>query len=286
MRQDRWGAQQKAPRRLAFLGLVALMLLVMGLPGPVGAGAPETPGPRAAKLLEDLHYRVDFWFWPDALKTRVTFRELEPGRYRAEVAGEAQGMLATVSGNWRGSFSTEMKYSEGKLLPVIYREESANRGKRYLSEYRFDYEKGKVELYKLSKGKGLAKRWETAFKEPLYDPLTFFYNQRLAGLQIGKGGETLKYSGIPYPKPNDIMVRVGGDGPEGRQIMVELKNRVFENESSRVYALLDPEGVPTKLWTRVMMFGKITVDLLPGGKRVKKEQLEAPREQARGERRS
>jgi hypothetical protein len=251
-------------RGLALLLLSALLILALGA-GPAAAAE--------GRILEELRYQVDVWMWSDAVNSRVTFTELAPGRYRAEVAGQTRGFVSTLSGNWQGSFATEMIYKDGKFLPLVYRENSTARGKRWLSEYRFDYEHNKVELYKMSKNKGLVKKWETTFKEPLYDPLTFYYNQRLSANGLGQGGETLKYSGIPYPKKDDIVVRIGPVSAEGRKIMVELANRIFEGERSQVYAFLDAEGVPTKAWTRVMAFGSVNAHLLPGGTRLKKEEL-------------
>uniref|UniRef100_A0A7V4G6Y3 DUF3108 domain-containing protein n=1 Tax=Desulfobacca acetoxidans TaxID=60893 RepID=A0A7V4G6Y3_9BACT len=249
---------------LALLLLYAgLVLILTAVPAVGGQG----------RILEELRYQVDVWLWSDAMKTRVTLEELAPGRYRAEVAGQSQGFVATLSGNWQGNFATEMIYKDGKFLPLVYRENSTARGKRWLSEYRFDHEHNKMELYKLSKNKGLVKKWETTFKDPPYDPLTFYYNQRLAPEGLGQGGETLKYSGIPYPKQDDIVVRIGPMSAEGRKIMVELANRIFEGERSQIYAFLDKEGVPTKAWTRVMAFGTVNAQLLPGGKRLNKAEL-------------
>jgi len=271
-------------RRALVLSLVAvafLVLMVMELAG-VEAGEPGPP-PPAGKILEELRYRVDVMLWRGAVKSKVVFQELAPGRYRAEVSGETQGFLALISGNWRGSFSTEMQYSQGNLLPLVYREASQSRSRKSLKEYRFDYTQKKVELWALRKNGAMVKRWETTFEEPMYDSLTFFYNRRLKGAPLGQGGESVKFNGIPYPKPEEILLRVGDRGPEGRKIMVEIENRVFENERSQIYALIDNEGVPTRIWTRVLMFGKIDVELLPGGKRVKPDQIVGMGKQARVE---
>lgn len=235
------------------------------------------------KILEELHYRVNVWVWREAVKAKVRFEELAPGRYRAKVTGKTQGFLSFMSGNWRGSLTTDMKYSQGKLLPLVYREESRHGKRKHLSEYRFDYDQGKVELWKLHKDNSMKKRWETTFTEPMYDPLTMFYNRRLTGKPLGKGGETVKYKGIPYPKPDRMVLRIGPLTPQGRKVMAEIENRIFKDERSQLFAYLDTDGVPTKGWTRVLMFGNITMELLPGGKRIKREEMAAFRDQARGE---
>ena len=126
-----------------------------------------------------------------------------------------------------------------------------------------------VELFKWdSDKKVLTKRWQTELNGPMYDALSFYYNQRVKGMSFGKQGETLKFQGIPYPKPEDIILRIGPDTPQGRKIMVTLDNRIFENERNQVYAFLDQDGVATEAWTNVLRFGRITSKLLPGGKRL------------------
>lgn len=250
---------------------VALGVTAMLFPGRTESSAPGKKAPGAAgEVLEDLRYQVDVWILKDAIDTRITFKRLDTKRYKAEIKGQAQGLLGLISGQWRGNYSTEMVLSQGKFLPVVYREESQHRNKKHLNEYRFDYEKKVVELYKWDKGKkALTKRWQTELSGPMYDALTFYYNQRLVGMSFGKQGETLKFQGIPYPKPEDIVLRIGADSPEGRKIMVTLDNRIFENERNQVYAFLDKDGVPTEAWTNVLKFGRITGKLLPGGKRLK-----------------
>lgn len=251
------------------LGLMCLICL-----GPLTADASFSPAASGTgKLLEDLHYQVNIWLWPDAVKTRIMLREVAPGHYLAEMTGTTQGFLALLSGNWRGSLSTEMVYSDGKLLPLVYREVSENRRRKTFKEYRFNYEQKKVELWTLKKDGSLKKRWETTFTEPFSDPLSFFYNRRLTGEPVGQKGECLKLKGIPYPKPEEIVLRVGEQAPEGLKVMVEIENRVFENERSQIYGFIDDDGVPTKAWTRVRLFGKVEAVLLAHSKRLKRQHL-------------
>jgi hypothetical protein len=254
--------------RLKPFWFLAYVVLILTLAWPAAA----TPSP--GKVLEELNYQVDIFIWRDALKAKVVFREAGPGRYLAELDGRSQGLLALLTGNWKGRLSTDMEYSQGRLMPLVYREISYKQGKKRVMEYRFDYASKKVELWKQEGDDAMTKRWESALTSPMYDPLTFFYNRRLTGAAAGeKGGESLKFQGIPYPKPDEITMRVGEQTPEGRKIMLEMGNRLFKDERSQVYAILDPEGVPTKVWTKVMKFGNVDIKLLPGGKRLNKQEI-------------
>jgi hypothetical protein len=264
-------------------GLWALVILALPLSEPAPAAAPApSPAAPVGKVLEELNYRVDIWIWQDALKAKMVFQEVAPGRYRAELNGYSQGLLSLITGDWRGSLSTEMVYSQGKLRPLVYREISSKRGKKRVMEYRFDYAQNKVELWKSDKDQKMVKRWETTLKENMYDPLTFFYSRRLTGNPLGaKGGETMKFQGIPYPKPEEIVLRVGTKTTKGRKIMLEMGDKIFKGERSQIYAYLDNDGVPTKAWTKVLKFGEVDIKLIPGGKRVKKEEVTAAPDQAR-----
>jgi hypothetical protein len=246
---------------------VVLAALVLALAAPAVSSA-------SGKVLEQLTYQVDVWIWRDALKANMVFREVNPGRYRADLDGRTQGLLSVITGNWGGSLSSEMEYSQGKLQPLLYREISNKKGTRRVMEYRFNYAEKKVELWKQDKSGNLAKTWETALTGPMYDPLTFFYNRRLTGAPLGeKPGENLKFQGIPYPKPEEMTLRVGEKTADGRKIMLEMGNRIFKDERSQIYAYLDADGIPTKAWTQVLKFGNVDIKLLPGGKRLKKEEL-------------
>jgi hypothetical protein len=270
------GLKRQSWRQLVWFLALGAAVLAVTLPGlsPAAVPAPAS-SPTPAKVLEELDYRVDVWIWREAVKAKVVFQEVTPGRYRAEIKGRAQGLLSLLTGNWQGSLSTDMEYAQGKLRPLVYREASRKGNAHRLMEYRFDYAQNKVELWKQEKDKPLGKRWETSLNGPMYDPLTFFYNRRLTGGGLAaKGGENVKFQGIPYPKPDEIVLRVGSQTPEGRRIMLELGNRVFKGERSQIYAYLDSEGVPTKAWTQVGMFGKVDIELLPGGKRLKKEEVQ------------
>ena len=286
-RQTSFGLRPLGWARFALTcSLVLLLALALTFPEPAPAATPApAAAPQVGKVLEELRYRVDVWIWRDAINAKVIFQEVAPGRYRAELKGQTQGFLSLVTGNWRGALLTEMEYSQGRLKPLVYREISIKRGKDKLMEYRFDYAQNKVELWKSDQDDTLKKKWETTLKGPMYDPLTFFYNRRLTGKPLGeKGGETVKFQGIPYPEPDEIVLRVGHDTPQGRKIMLELGNRVFKGERSQVYAYLDSEGVPTKAWTKVLKFGDIGIELVPGGKRLNRKAVAQALDQAKADR--
>lgn len=289
LKNIRRGAAIPAYRGLKSLAVVfgclaLVMAFALPLPSPAALTAPASE-PAPGKVLEELHYQVDVWIWSDAVRARLVFREVGPGRYLAELNGQSQGLLSMLSGNWRGSLSTEMEYTQKRLQPLVYREIAYKKGKKRVMEYRFDYAGKKVELWKTDDSGNLAKRWETTLTGPMYDPLTFFYNRRLTGAAFDeKGGAAVKFQGIPYPKPDDITLRVGDKTPEGRKIMLEMGSRLFKDERSQVYAYLDADGVPTKAWTQVMKFGNVDIKLLPGGRRLNKAEVTGAQGQARASR--
>lgn len=246
-------------KAMGLLVLLAIVAVQAWLP-PV----PATAAPAREQVIEDLQYRVDAWIWTGAARARVILKSLGDGRYRAEVAGEAQGLLKVLSGHRRDNYSTEMAYQAGRLVPLVYREETRRRGKYSLKEYRFDYKKGRLELWQHHKGKGLLRKWETALtKEPIYDPLSAFYNLRLGVMGRPKEGETYRVMSIPYPRPEEIVVRIGPLEPEGRKVMVSLINRAFEDERGVVFVFFDEKWAPTQAWTRVLHFGKVAGEILP-----------------------
>jgi hypothetical protein len=252
----RWG-QDRLPRRGWLAALIILAL--WAFPGWAATG----PDP----LLEDLHYRVDVLVWQDIARARLTLKSLGPGRYLAEISVAARGMLQTMSGDRRENYQTEMVWREGKLMPVVYREESRRRGKRRLKEYRFDYARGKLELWQLKEGKGLVRKWQTPLTEPIYDPLSTCYNCRLGFWGPMRGGQVFKIKGIPYPKPEVMEVRVGAQTNQGCQIMITIANQGSKGKGqSQVFAYLDGQLVPQRAWTTVWGFGKVSGELLPGGK--------------------
>lgn len=241
-------------RALPFLTLLLLIQLV--LPRSAALATPD--------LLEDLRYQMAVLVWPDAAQVRVTLKNQGQGLLVAEVLGETRGFIKVISGNHTERLQTEMVWRDGRLVPLVYREESWRHGKRAFKEYRFDYLRVRLELWEWHKGKGLQKKWETALTEQVFDPLSAFYNCRLKILGPTREGETSTIPGIPYPRPEAMEVRLGPESKEGRQAMVSLVNPVFENTRGVVFAIVDGQRVPQRAWTTV--FG-VTIKgaLMPGG---------------------
>jgi len=226
------------------------------------AGAPK------GEVLENLEYRVDILGLPDLVRAGVVLTSLGSGRYQAEASGEAKGILAPLSGHRRDSYATEMVFRDGRLMPLVYREESRRKDKRRLKEYRFNYQEGTVEMWQPKKGQ-LVRKWQKELKGPMYDPVSAFYNCRLGLLGPLAPGATLKVTGIPYPKPEEYHVRLGSQGKEGGQAMVSIPNEVFEKKQGVVFVDLDAGRVPTRAWSRVLGFGKVVGQLLPASKPLK-----------------
>ena len=228
-----------------------------------------SPAPASVpkeQLLEDLKFRVEYLLWKDVARAQLTLKSLGPGRYQAEITGEPLGLLKVFTGKRRDSYQTEMIFRKGKLMPLVYREESQKKGKRYLKEYRFDYDQGLLEMWQLKEGKGtMVRKWHTELKGPIYDPLTAFYNCRLGLMGPIRDGQTFKVTGIPYPKPEEIEVRIGPESAEGRKIMISISNNAFEDDRGTVFAYLDNALVPKQAWTSARV-GKISGERLDGGK--------------------
>ena len=104
----------------------------------------------------------------------------------------------------------------------------------------------------------LTLKWETELTEPIYDPISAFYNFRMGGLGEVKGGDTITVAGIPYPQPETIIIRIGLQEPGNRQATVTIRNRPFENEVGLVHIRFDDDLVPLSAWTRVLQFGKLS----------------------------
>jgi hypothetical protein len=226
--------------------------------------AASTGSPSAKPLLEDLQYRVSVLLLKDAARARLTLKQLGPGRYQAEISGEPRGVLRLMTGERRDSYRTEMICRGGRLLPVVYQEESVRRGQRHLKEYRFDHARGRVELWQWKEGKGLVRKWETTLKEEVFDPLSAFYNCRLGAMGPVRNGATFKVAGIPYPHPEQVEIRIGPETENGRKAIIALGNQVTRSRSEEtvVFAYFDGKGVPTQAWTD-SSFGRISSELLP-----------------------
>jgi hypothetical protein len=240
--------------RNAFLWICLVLQLALG-PGPAAAG-PET--------LEELHYRVSLGPWHDVARVHLVLKETEPGHYLAEFSGAAQGMWRLLNRWLPERYQTEMVYQDGRLLPLVYREEFQDKGQHFLKEYRFDYERGCVTLWRQVDGGEKTKRWETSLSEPVYDLLSLFYNVRLGVLGPAPGGASLRVAVLPAPEPRELLFRIGPDTDQGRKVMLNYRPPGASTED-HYFIYLNPDQVPTLAWTRVAVFGKLAGRLLNPG---------------------
>jgi hypothetical protein len=248
---------------LPFLAL--LLLIGLWLPGPP---AQATPMPV---IREDLEYQVSLGPWSDVARVHLVLKEMEPGRYLAEFSGAAQGMWQLLSRWLPERYQTEMVCREGRLVPLIYREEFVSKGQRVLKEYRFDHECGRLSLWRQADGGEKVKKWEVSLKGPVYDLLTLFYNVRLGAFGPLPGGTTLRVMLLPTPAPQEMVFAIGPDTDQGRKVMMDY--RPPESQTVDHYFIyLSPEHAPTLGWTRVTLFGKLSGRLLNPGA-IRKEGL-------------
>ena len=126
--------------------LVMFIILRLALePAPTAAAA-------RSEAREDLHYQVSLGPWDDVARVHLTLKELQPGRYLAEFSGAAQGMWRLLSRWLPERYQSEMVYREGRLVPLVYREEFQDKGRHYRKEYCFDYERGRLTLWRQADG--------------------------------------------------------------------------------------------------------------------------------------
>jgi hypothetical protein len=252
------GSWRPGRGRRVWPGLLILILLA-------AAAWPGGTARAEEALLEALQFSVGALVWPDAARAHLTLKSLGGGKYLAVLSGRPQGALKALCGEREERLVTEMAWQDGRLMPLVYREESHRSGRVHVKEYRFDYAGRQLEMWQMRKGK-LGRKWHTVLKGPIYDPLSGFYNCRLGLLGPIRDGQVFKLKGIPYPKPESIEVRVGEETPQGRKAMITLTNASYKKNPAPVFAFFDRRMVPRSGWTRVWGIGKITGELLPGGK--------------------
>jgi len=247
----------------SFLLIFIFLQLVLG---PVRTGAAA-----GSEAREDLHYQVSLGPWDDVARVHLVLKEVLPGHYLAEFSGAAQGMWRLLSRWLPERYQTEMAYREGRLVPLVYREEFQDQGRHYLKEYYFDYEHGRLTLWSQADGGEKVKKWEVPLKEPVYDLLSLFYNVRLGALGPVSGGATLRVAILPTPEPQELVFRIGPETDQGRKVMLNCRQPGSSTED-HYFIDLNPEQVPTLAWTRVSFFGKLAGRLLNPGE-VRKDGL-------------
>ena len=246
--------------------LLLAVLLFQLAPGPFKVGAAAAP-----VILENLEYQISLGPWSDVARVHLVLKELEPGRYLAEFSGAAQGMWQLLSRWLPERYQTEMVLREGRLLPLVYREEFVSQGQHVLKEYRFDHEGGCVSLWRRADGGDPVKKWEVPLKGPVYDLLTLFYHVRLGAFGPLPGGATLRVMVLPTPAPQEMVFVIGPVTEMGRKVMLDYRPPDSKTVD-QYFIFLSPEQVPTLAWTRVTLFGKLAGRLLNPGE-IKKEGL-------------
>jgi hypothetical protein len=233
--------------RTLLIFIIFLQMLLAPVPGSATT-RPDTG--------EDLHYQVSLGPWSDVARVHLVLQEMAPGRFRAEFSGAAQGMWRLLSRWLPERYQTEMVYREGRLLPLVYREEFQDKGQHVQKEYRFDYGHSRLTLWRQVDGGEKIKKWEVPLNEPVYDLLSLFYNVRLGALGPLPGGSSLRVAVLPTPEPQELVFRIGAITGQGCQVMLDYR----QPESASVdhyFITLNPARVPTLAWTRVALFGKL-----------------------------
>jgi hypothetical protein len=244
---------------MSFWVFLVLIIWFPVILAPMRATAAPLPETR-----EDLVYQVSLGPWDDVARVHLVLKELEPGHYLAEFSGAAQGMWRLLSRYLPERYQSEMVYREGRLKPLVYREEFMDKGQRWVKEYRFDYERRLMTLRRQIDGGEWVKKWEVPLTEPVYDLLSLFYNVRIGAFGTLRGGENVRVAVLPNPKPQELVFRIGEIAEPGLKVM--LNYRPTDSETyDHYFIFLNPQGVPTLAWTPVTLFGKLAGRLLNPG---------------------
>lgn len=248
--------------------------MVLAALGQTGTGLAAA---AAGGSLEVLHYRVDLGPWENVARVHLRLTQVGPERYRAEFGGAAQGAWSLLSRWLPERYETEMALVQGRLKPLIYREEFQFKGRRIRKEYRFDYSRGVMEVWRGADHQEPVKETEFLLQEALYDPLSLFYNLRLGAFGPLTGGETLRVAMVPTPKPQELIIHLGPETTLGRKVMVEVKAKGSGDDNRNYFIFSTPQGVPQRAWTRVLTFGRLSGELLNPGETMKEGLPELPR---------
>jgi hypothetical protein len=235
--------------------LLCLFLLNLAYPA---AGLAKA---QASHRLEDLQYRVDLGVLSDVARVHLRLTQVGPDRYRAEFAGAAQGLWKLLSRWLPESYATEMVLEGGRLKPLVYIEEFENRGHHIRKEYRFDYSRNVLQVWRGKDGQPPVKSRETTLEEPVFDPLSLFYNLRLGAMGPLAPGTTLRVAIIPNPKPREMVFRIGPETTGGSEVMLMVTGRGGKEKGGPYFVFSSPQRVPQRAWVRVLM-GKLSGELL------------------------
>ena len=244
---------------------ILLFLLNLSQPG-FALAAPEV-----GDTLEALQYRVSLGIWSEVAVVQLRLARLGPNRYRAEFSGAAQGVWRLLRRWLPEGYETEMLLEDGWLKPIIYREEFQSKGHHIHKEYHFDYSRKVLEVWRGVDYQPPVKRLQVPMQEPVYDPLSLFYNLRMGTFGVLQSGQNLRVVLIPASESREMVLHFGSETYAGRKVILEVKGRKGEDEGGPYFLFCTPEWAPQEAWIRVPFFGKLTGHLLnpegimPGG---------------------
>ncbi len=159
-------------------------------------------------------------------------------------------------------YETDMVLEDGRLKPLVFREAFQAKGHHIRKEYRFDYSRRVLELWRGVDHREPVKSWQVPLREPVYDLLSLFYNLRLGAFGPPTGGQTLRVAVLPAPEPRELVLRIGPESEAGRQIMLKVEGPKSEGEADPYFVFCTPQWVPQEAWTGVPFFGKLAGKLL------------------------
>ncbi len=207
---------------------------------------------------ETLHYTVDGSIIKDAALVTVSLQQMDHEKFEGEVSVETNGLVALCTGHRRDRYHTTMRLVQGRLQPLVYIEEARWGGKQLYMEYRFDYDRQRLELWRRGKDGILARKWEMELTKTIYDPISAFYNFRVGALGKVKGGRTITVAGIPYPHPETMTIRLGPQEPGNSQATLTIRAQPQEKASAPVHIRFDDRLVPLSAWTKTPEFGEVS----------------------------
>ena len=104
-------------------------------------------------------------------------------------------------------YETEMALEDGRFKPLVYREEFQSKGHHVRKEYRFDYSRRLLDVWRSQDHREPVKKWQVPLQNPVYDPLSLFYNLRRGAFGPLTAGDTLKVPMVPAPEPREMVLQ-------------------------------------------------------------------------------
>jgi hypothetical protein len=206
---------------------------------------------------ETLSYTIDGSIIKDVALVTVSLQPVDE-KFEGELSVETKGLIAFCTANRQDRYHTTMRLVQGRLQPLVYIEESKYGGKQVYTEYRFDYVRRSLELWRKGKDGILGRKWEKKLTETIYDPISAFYNFRLGALGKRKAGRTITWAGIPYPHPETMTIRLGSREAGICQAILTIHSQPQENAIAPVHIRFDDHLVPLSAWTRTPEFGEVS----------------------------